>query len=432
MFRSPLLRLALARLQRQALSAQARRAREQALWAAALRATGALALLLLAAPLAWSQSPATPAYTTTVRGVVLDRDTRQPLAGATVLLRTDTSRTPQGQVANARGEFAFRGVRVGRVALTVRFIGYADATLPNLLATTGRDLVLEVALTESVVQTETVQITARAGSPDEGRTPANELSLLSARSFTPEQAFRFAGSLADPTRMAANFAGVGGGGDTRNDLVIRGNSPLGMLWRLEGIDIYNPNHFASQGANGGPISILNNNTLGSSDFVTGAFAAEYGNATAGVFDLRLRNGNSARRESLFAIGFNGFELMTEGPFKRGGRSSYLINYRYSTLDIFNSLGISFGDLLGVPRFQDLSVKLNFPTERAGTFGVFAVGGASRIAILETELTDQEFAEKDDELAFLNGQVDPVQDRGCPVGFGQARQVDGAHRAAPVT
>ncbi len=400
MFPSPLLRLALARLQRLAEMTQARRAREQAQWADSLRAISAAALLLLlTAPLAWSQAPA--AYTTTVRGTVIDRDTRQPLAGATVLLSTDTTRAPQGVVADERGDFAFKNVRVGRLRLVVRYLGYADAVLSNLLATTGRDLVVEVSLIERVVETEAVVISARQGSPDEGRTPANELSLTSARSFTPEQALRFAGSLADPTRMAANFAGVGGGGDTRNDLVIRGNSPLGMLWRLEGIDIFNPNHFASQGANGGPISILNNNVLGSSDFVTGAFAAEYGNATAGVFDLRLRNGNRSRRETLFAIGFNGFELMTEGPFVRGGRSSYLINYRYSTLDVFSALGISFGDLLGIPRFQDLSVKLNFPTDRAGTFGVFAVGGASRIAILETDLTDQEFAEKDDELSFTD-------------------------------
>ncbi len=398
MFPSPLLRLALTRLQRRALHARAQRVREQAHWASALSAVlTATFILLVCVPGAWAQAPA--AYTTTVRGVVVDRDTRQPLAGATVLLSADTARTPQGQVANERGEFAFRGVRVGRVSVTVRYIGYTEARLANLLATTGRDLVLEVPMAESVVQAEAVQITGRAGSPDEGRTPANELSLASARSFTPEQAFRFAGSLADPTRMAANFAGVAGGGDTRNDLVVRGNSPLGMLWRLEGIDIYNPNHFASQGANGGPISLLNNNVLGSSDFVTGAFAAEYGNATAGVFDIRLRNGNAGRRESLFAIGFNGFELMTEGPFKKGGRSSYLINYRYSTLEIFDALGLSFGGLLGIPRFQDLSVKLNFPTERAGTFGVFAVGGASRIAILETDLDTAEFRTKDDELSF---------------------------------
>lgn len=365
------------------------------------RALGSLAVVLFLLTSAGALRAQSADYVTTVRGVVVERDTRQPLAGATVALRTDTTIVPRGMVTNERGEFVFKNVRVGRLALVVRYLGYQDRLLQNLLATTGRELVLDIEMTESVITTQAVEITARQGSPDEGRTAANELSLISARSFTPEQAFRFAGSLADPTRMAANFAGVSGGGDTRNDLVIRGNSPIGMLWRLEGVDIYNPNHFATQGANGGPISLLNNNVLGSSDFVTGAFAAEYGNATSGVFDLKLRNGNTGRRESLFAIGFNGFELQTEGPFKKGGRASYLINYRYSTLDIFDAIGISFGDLLGIPRFQDLSVKLNFPTNKLGTFGLFAVGGASRIGILETDLTDQEFKEKDDDLSFTD-------------------------------
>ena len=122
--------------------------------------------------------------------------------------------------------------------------------------------------------------------------------------------------------MAANYAGVSGTNDSRNDIIIRGNSPIGILWRLNGIDIPNPNHFGNAGTTGGPISILNNNTLGNSDFITGAFAADYGNATSGVFDLKMREGNNEKKEFTAQIGFNGFELGAEGPFSKKEFSEY--------------------------------------------------------------------------------------------------------------
>lgn len=139
------------------------------------------------------------------------------------------------------------------------------------------------------------------------------MATVSARSFTVEETSRYAGSLNDPSRMAANYAGVSSTSDARNDIIIRGNSPLGVLWRLNGMEIPNPNHFGSLGTTGGPVSILNNNLLDKSDFLTGAFPAEYGNALAGVFDLQMRSGNNEKTEFLGQVGFNGFELGAEGP-----------------------------------------------------------------------------------------------------------------------
>ncbi|MGZ3931952.1 MAG: TonB-dependent receptor plug domain-containing protein, partial [Bacteroidia bacterium] len=186
----------------------------------------------------------------------------------------------------------------------------------------------------------------------------------------------------DPARMAANFAGVSGANDSRNDIVIRGNSPLGILWRLNGLDIPNPNHFGSLGSTGGPISILNNNTLDNSDFMTSAFPSDYGNATAGVFDLKMRSGNNEKHEFLAQVGFNGFELGAEGPFsKKRKRGSFLIDYRYSTLAVFKYLGIDFGAGAAVPQYQDLTVKADFPTKSLGKFSFWGVGGISYVALL---------------------------------------------------
>jgi hypothetical protein len=184
--------------------------------------------------------------------------------------------------------------------------------------------------------------------------------------------------------MAANFAGVIGGDDSRNDIVVRGNSPQGMLWQLEGLNIPNPNHFGSLTSTGGPVSMLNNNNLDKSDFITSAFPAQYGNATAGVFDIRLRDGNNQQQEFVAQIGFNGFEIGAEGPFSRNSKASYIANYRYSTLGVFNALGIDFGTGSNVPLYQDLNFKISLPTKSGGKWTVFGLGGISSIDLLGSE------------------------------------------------
>lgn len=324
----------------------------------------------------------------TIRGVVIDEQTRAPLAGASVVLM-DTSRQ-LGAIVAEDGSFSIANVPVGRRALLVRYIGYEDRALNNLLVTSGKELYLEIEMTETLLETEEVVVTAQSDKFEAN----NELAMVSAVKFDAEMAARYAGSLNDPARMAGNFAGVASAGDTENNIVIRGNSPAGLLWRFEGLDIPNPNHFGQAGASGGPISILNNNVLGSSDFYTGAFAAQYGNATSGAFDLSMRNGNAVKRETMFQIGFNGVELMTEGPISKKNGSSYLISYRYSSLAFFDFIGLQFGDLNGVPEFQDLSVKINLPTKNLGTFSIFGMGGINNIDILESELDDEDFYDPD--------------------------------------
>jgi hypothetical protein len=262
----------------------------------------------------------------------------------------------------------------------------------NLILATGAQLVADAELVEAVTETETVTINAQ----DDRRqgSALNDFATVSARGLSIEESNRYAGSFGDPARMASNFAGVASAGDTRNDIVVRGNSPLGLVWRLEGVDIPNPNHFGTQGANGGPISILNNNTLANSDFYTAAFPAEFGNATAAAFDLRMRNGGTGKHSQAFQIGFNGVELNAEGPFRRGGNSSYIASARYSTLGFFELVGISWGGLVGTPQYQDGSFKLNFPLKNGANVSVFGLGGRSYIDILESKLTAEQWNDPD--------------------------------------
>ena len=309
-----------------------------------------------------------------LRGIVLDAQSNIPLPGASIrLMGPDSTR---GAVTDLNGQFGLSGLGLGRINLRVSYVGYKPQTVTGVLLSAGKEASVTVLLQETVQQQATVVIRA------DRSVLTNEFATLSARSFDVEQTRRFAGSRNDPARMAANFAGVSANNDARNDIIVRGNSPLGMLWRLEGIDIPNPSHFGALGATGGPVTMLNNNTLARSDFFTGAFPANYGNAQSGVFDLALRTGNPTHREYTGQIGFNGFELGAEGPFTVGKRGTYLVNYRYSVTTLLHKLGVSTGTGSAAPNYQDFTAKIDLPMGRPGNrISLFALGGTSNIDLL---------------------------------------------------
>lgn len=320
-------------------------------------------------------------FTQTVRGKVIDKVTSSPIPGVNVILNDFSDNV--GTSTEANGEFVLKNVPAGRNSFMFTFIGYEPVVMKNVTVSSGKELVLTVEMTESVTQLE--EVTVRAYQKGE---VLNKMAMISARSFSIEETERYAGSWSDPARMATNFAGVlTSSNDTRNDIIIRGNSPTGLLWRLEGVDIPNPNHFAVQGTSGGPVSMLNSNLLTRSDFISGAFPAQYGNALAGVFDLNMRNGNTNKHEFVFQAGLNGYEAGIEGPFSKKHKASYMINWRYSFLDVLKDLGF---DIVGgaVPTYTDLNFKIHVPTEKLGTFTLFGLGGIDEVFAEAENSTDQ--------------------------------------------
>ncbi len=315
--------------------------------------------------------------TQTIKGVIVDKQSQTPLPG--VVVQILNSNPLLGGATNEKGEFKITNVPIGRWQIKFNTTSYKEKYITVIL-NAGKESVTNIELEESVIQGQEVVITAEQ---DKTKTN-NKMSTVSSRIFSAEEAARYAGSRNDPARMAANFAGVSGANDSRNDIIIRGNSPTGILWRLNGLDIPNPNHFGNAGSTGGPISILNNNTLDNSDFMSGAFAADYGNATAGVFDLKMRQGNNEKFEFLGQVGFNGFELGAEGPLFKNKNASFMVNYRYSTLSIFKALNIDFGVGNAIPQYQDATFKTDFNTKKIGKFSFWGIGGLSYIALLESD------------------------------------------------
>ncbi|PIP55042.1 MAG: TonB-dependent receptor, partial [Bacteroidetes bacterium CG23_combo_of_CG06-09_8_20_14_all_32_9] len=312
-----------------------------------------------------------------IRGVVIDKQSQSPMPDVNIMVLN--SSPVIGTTTDINGKFVLSKIHIGRVGVQFSFIGYNQIVINNLVLTSGKELILNISMEETVNVLKDITIISQRDKEN----PLNKMATVSARSFSIDETNRYAGTIGDPSRMAANFAGVSIAGDSRNDIIIRGNSPTGLLWRLDGINIPNPNHFGSLGTTGGPVSILNNNLLDNSDFMTGAFPAEYGNALSGAFDLRLRTGNNEDSEFMGQIGFNGFELGAEGPFCKNRKGSYLVNYRYSTLGVMEAFGIKFG-YSSIPQYQDISFKVDIPTTgtKYGRFTLFGIGGLSNIALLD--------------------------------------------------
>ncbi|MEN8155726.1 MAG: TonB-dependent receptor [Bacteroidota bacterium] len=315
--------------------------------------------------------------TQAIRGTVTDKHTGVPLIGATVVLLDHDPLL--GTITDHQGYFSLTGVPVGRRGIRVHYMGYNAVVRKNLEISSGKAFTITIELEEAVIMGEEAVVRARSGKGQ----ALNEMALVSARSFNMEEAERYAGSWGDPARLVANFAGVQSPADQSNDIIIRGNSPAGLLWKMEGVTIYNPNHFGSIGSTGGPVSMINNNMLANSDFYSGAFPAEYGNALSGVFDLNLRSGNNRERELTAQVGFNGFEFGAEGPFSKESNASYLVSYRYSSLAFFSKLGLDLG-VPAIPYYQDLTFKIDIPVNEKSRLTLFGLGGANHIGMEEVE------------------------------------------------
>jgi hypothetical protein len=310
--------------------------------------------------------------TQTVRGRVVDADTRSGLPGANVIVLN--SQPLIGTNTDSDGNFILPGVPVGRKSIQVSYMGYKPFIRPEILITSGKETVITFELEEEVIQAREVEVKA---SVDKDR-PVNSMAMISARSFSVEESRRYAGSMDDPMRAVGNFAGVVVNPEiSSNEIIIRGNSPKGLLWRVDGMDIPNPNHFAYVGTSGGGFTMFSSQVLSNSDFYTAAFPAEYGNALSGLFDMRFRNGNNSRYEFAIQLGVQGLEAAAEGPFARNKPSSWLFNYRYSVLAFLKYIDPSMKNK--IPSFQDLSFKINLPTHNAGTFSVVGIGGISGIS-----------------------------------------------------
>jgi hypothetical protein len=303
-----------------------------------------------------------------VRGTITDVDSKLPVIGATlVILGTDPM---VGTSTDMKGVFRFGKVPLGRIAIRISYIGYETKTMSDIVVNSGKEVVLDLSIQESVIKIDEAVVKAYKNKGE----ATNDMSQLSLHSITLEETKRFTGGMDDPARVVSSYAGVASTPDGSSDIIVRGNSPKYMQWRLDGTEISSPYHLDDQNSSFGALTALNNNLLATSDFYTGAFSSEYGDVISCVYDVKLRSGNNEKFEATGGIGIMGTELTLEGPFKKGYAGSYLFNYRYSTISLINNLGLV--DVPGALNYQDATFKVVLPTKKTGTFSFYGLGGLS--------------------------------------------------------
>ncbi len=311
----------------------------------------------------------------------MDKHTQQPISFADIYL------SPTNQIAKSDsiGHFSFFKLPLNTYQLRIRALGYHEFVIPKIELIAGKESYLTIELEENPVFLQEVSVVAEKAKD----VAKNEFAMVSTRQFSLLEAQRYAGGFQDPARMALNFAGVtNAGSDQNNEIIIRGNSPKGLLWRMEGIEIPNPNHFGDgQGSTSGIISMINSTSLANSDFMSGAFPAEYGNASSGVFDLSLRRGNNQNREWMATLSVVGLDVASEGPLGKKG-ASYRLGFRYSTLELLLKSGlvnINTGNFK--PAYRDLNYLIELPTRKLGTITLWGIAGANNTEDLRANASD---------------------------------------------
>lgn len=323
--------------------------------------------------------------TQAIRGTVTDKSSGEALAFITVAL----AGTSMGTVTDEEGRFTLENVPLGRYTISVSGMGYETALIREVLVNSAKEVYLQVGLTEKYTALDEVIVKPRVNKDQS----LNDMSLIGSQMFSVEEAGRFAGGMDDPARLVSNYAGVATPGTSNNGISIRGNAPALLQWKLEDVEIPNPNHFADVDVlGGGFLSALSGNVLGNSDFFIGAFPAEYHNAVSGVFDMKLRNGSNRKYQHTFQFGILGIDLASEGPLSKAQRSSYIINYRYSATGLLEKLRRN-KDMGGTLGYQDLNFKLHFPTRKAGTFSLWGMGLVDEVAPIPEDPAERKYLDE---------------------------------------
>ncbi|RMG25631.1 MAG: carboxypeptidase-like regulatory domain-containing protein, partial [Bacteroidetes bacterium] len=306
--------------------------------------------------------------TQSLSGVVEDEDTEIGLAQAGIAVYS------RGEIyytqTDENGNFVLNQIPVGTIRIACKHKDYEPYVASNIRISSGNSLVLTIRMQKKAFELEEVIISAaRKQAP--GTISQHQLNMALGNNF--------AGALGDPARMMARFAGVTQPDDLRNNLVIRGNSPVGVKWSIEGITTINPNHFATVGNSGGGVNILNPYTLKNIRLYTGAFPAEFGNANSGMVEVALRNGHLYQRKSMGRTNIVDVELATEGPIKKG-KSSYLLAFRRSNLDFAYQISSLLKGYLGnAPKVYDGTFHLFFQGNK-GQFHLYGIGGNSQLRL----------------------------------------------------
>ncbi|RPI18396.1 MAG: TonB-dependent receptor [Ignavibacteriae bacterium] len=294
------------------------------------------AILILAVRVVFAQP------TGDITGEVLDKYTQSFLKEIKVEILGTQIKTE----TNANGLFTIKNVPPGIYEIRFTNISYQTYIAGSISVSSGIQTKVVAELTP--ISTEEVIIESlRFQKPVD--------ATVSYKTLTFEELRRFPGGLEDVGRILQSLPGAALTSDGRNDIVVRGGSPSENLFIVDGFLVNNINHFGSQGATGGPVSIINLDFVREVNFLTGGFSAKYGDKLSSVAEIKLKEGNTEKFTGKINLSGTGFGANIEGPLPTKNTSGFIISARRSYLDlIFNASGFSF-----VPEYTDFQIKAHY-------------------------------------------------------------------------
>ncbi len=276
----------------------------------------------------------------TLEGIVRNPINNQPVPFANVIIYG----TSIGSVTDLDGKFKFFGLTPGFVKVQVSSIGYETIVSTEIMVTNAKISFIEIAMNETSTELQEINIKA---SPFQRR----EESPLSMRRIGISEIEKNPGGNRDISKVIQSLPGVAGSVSFRNDVIVRGGGPSENRFYLDGVEIPNLNHFATQGASGGPVGIINVDFIRSVDFYSGAFPANRGNALSSVLDFQQVDGNKEKMKFRATIGASDLALTMDGPL--GEKTSVVFSARRSYLQfLFAAIGLPF-----LPTYNDAQFKI---------------------------------------------------------------------------
>lgn len=303
------------------------------------------------------------AQTGSIKGRVYNTKNNEPLPFTNILI----SGTSIGSTSDLDGNFIFTALKPGYVKLIATSVGFENAITEEFLVTNSKQSTIDIPMLEKIIQIETVEIKASLFK-------RVEESPVSLKSLGISQIEKSPGANRDISKVIQVLPGVASSVSFRNDIIVRGGGPSENRFLLDGIEIPNLNHFATQGASGGPVGIINTDFLREVDFYSGAFPASRGNALSSVLDMKMIDGNTERLVYKGTLGASEAALSMNGPISE--KTNVLVSIRRSYLQfLFSAIGLPF-----LPTFNDYQIKIKTKFNVKNELTILSLGALDNLKL----------------------------------------------------
>ena len=296
------------------------------------------------------------AQTSTIKGRVFNSINNEAVPFANIFIDS----TSVGTTSDFEGNYRITDLKPGTYSIICSFIGFKRQISFEVPVTSARTTTLDFALVEESTTLNQVVITA---SPFNKR----EESPVSLRTISSSEIYRNPGGNRDISNVIQILPGVASSSSFRNDIIVRGGAPNENRFYLDGIEVPNINHFATQGSSGGPVGMINVNFIREVDFYAGAFPANRGNALSSILEFRQIEGNDESLKGTFMLGSSDVGMTLDGPM--GKKSTFILSARRSYLQfLFKALGLPF-----LPTYNDFQYKQTIKVDKKNRITLIGLG-----------------------------------------------------------